>query len=340
MWLTYVAGQAIAAAQGAPVSVAAVGDLMLNGLAPQPNAFQSLRLDLAMPDVTFGNLETPPTKAGGPTTTKSARDLAAKRQYVLRADPDWIPLLAEASFDVLSLANNHVMDYGTEGLLDTIAAVSRAGMNAVGAGGNLVDASRSVVVDANGVKVAFLAFLAFRGEGALAACGPATATKAGVNALHGGGNGVTEAMRAKLRGAISDARRTASIVLVSYHWGLERHTTPTDYQLALAKATIDAGADGVIGHHPHVLQPYAIYRGKPILYSLGNFMAPNHAGSLGETAVFEMRFRGGTFTALRITPARIRGGFPNKLIGKDAQAELKRIGDASRALRRRLGAGH
>ncbi|MEP0766247.1 MAG: CapA family protein [Fimbriimonadia bacterium] len=340
MWLTYVAGQAIAAAQGAPVSVATVGDLMLNGLAPTPNAFQSLRLYLAMPDVTFGNLETPPTKAGKPTTAKSSRDVAAKRQYVLRADPAWIPLLDGASFDVLSLANNHAMDYGAEGLLDTIAGVSRAGMRVVGAGGNLEEASRPVVLDANGVKVVFLAFLAFRGEGALAACGPASATKAGVNALHGGGNGITDEVRSKLRAAISRARRMANIVLVSYHWGLERHRTPTSYQVALAKATIDAGADGVIGHHPHVLQPYAIYRGKPILYSLGNFTASNHAGPLGETLVFEMRYRDGTLTSLRITPARIRGSFPNRLIGKDAQAGLTRIGDATRDLRRRLGGGN
>lgn len=340
MWLTYVAGQAIAAAQGVPINVAAVGDLMLNGLAPSPIAFQSLRSDLAMPDVTFGNLETPPTKAGRPTTAKRARDVAAKSQYILRADPGWIPLLDRASFDVLSLANNHAMDYGAQGLLDTIAAVSRAGMNAVGAGSNRDEASRPVVIDANGVKVAFLAFLAFRGEGALAACSPAGATEAGVNALRGGGSGVTEAMRTKLRGAISAARRMADIVLVSYHWGMERHTTPTAYQVALAKATIEAGADGVIGHHPHVLQPYAMYRGKPILYSVGNFTAPNHAGPLGETVVFEMRYRGGALTSLRITPARIRGGFPSKLIGKDAQAALKRIGEATREMRRQLGGGN
>jgi len=339
MWLTYVAGQAIAAAQGAPVSIAVVGDLMLNGLAPKPHVFRSLRMDIGMPDVTFGNLETLPTSAGRPTTAKSARDVAAKRQYVLRASPGWVPVLAAAGFDVLSLANNHAMDYGAEGLLDTVSAVQRAGMRPVGAGSSSTEASRPVVVDASGVRVAFLAFLAFRGEGALAACGPASPTRAGVNVLHGGASGVTERVRAVLRTAISDARRMANIVLVSYHWGLERHRTPTEYQVALARATIDAGADGVIGHHPHVLQPYAIYRGKPILYSLGNFTAPNHAGPLGDTMVFEMRYRGGTWTSLRITPARIRGGFPIKLIGTDAQAELARMGAATRDLRRRIGRG-
>lgn len=340
MWLTYVAGQAIAAAHGAPISVAAVGDLMLNGLTPDAKAFQSLRLDLAMPDVTFGNLETPPTKVGKPTAAKSAHDVAARRQYVLRADPDWIPILDAASFDILSLANNHAMDYGADGLLDAMAAISRAGMKAVGSGGNLPEASRPAFVDINGTKVALLAFLAFRGEGALAACGPASASRAGVNTLRGGGSGVTAAVRSKLRASISEAKRTARLVLVSYHWGLERQRTPTDYQMALAKATIDAGADGVIGHHPHVLQPYAIYRGKPILYSLGNFTAPKHTGSLGETVVFEMRYRGQTLTCMRVIPARIRGGTPDKLIGREAQVALKRLGDAARELRRRLGGGN
>jgi poly-gamma-glutamate synthesis protein (capsule biosynthesis protein) len=125
----------------------------------------------------------------------------------------------------------------------------------------------------DGRHVALLSFLGFVGRGALLKCTPATQHSAGVNALNTGGV-LTDDVKTKLERLVRAARTKADFVIVAIHWGIERKTLPTPYQVNLGRAFIDAGADIVWGHHPHVLEGAELYRGKPILYSMGNLVAP------------------------------------------------------------------
>jgi poly-gamma-glutamate capsule biosynthesis protein CapA/YwtB (metallophosphatase superfamily) len=331
MWLTMFAGQAMLAAQGPLVEIAAVGDLMLNGLAVEQPLFSEVDEILSSADIAVANLESPLCEPGEPTPYKSRSAIAAHRQYLLRADPAWATGLAEAGLDVLSLGNNHAMDYRWAGLQQTLAALHKHGLAADGVGEDRARAEQAVVVDVHGVRVAFASFLAFRGEGALRACSPAAEGRPGVNALYGGGS----EGRARLEDVIQAARKHADIVVVSFHWGTERRSIPTSQQVDLGRAAIDLGADMVLGHHPHVLQPYEVYKGKPIYYSLGNFVAPVCSGALGRSVVFSTTWRGSRLREIRLTPVRLENAAPRPLRDKSRDSALAQIAASVARLRER-----
>lgn len=317
-----------------PLTIVGVGDIMLNGIsAKRADLFINIAATLSKADIAFANLEVPLTNAKTRTPHKSAAAVAARNQFVLRADPAWAGPIARAGIDVVSIANNHAMDYGWTGVRQMTKALDDVGVLYSGAGGDETAAGRAVVVRARGVRVAFVSFLAFRGEGALAACGPAGKEKPGVNALRGGGDGVGEAVRARLSASIAAARRVADLVILSFHWGIERQTQPNDYQVAVARAAIDLGADAVLGHHPHVLQPYEVYAGKPIYYSLGNFVAPVCHGALGKSVAFEMTWQGRKLLGVKETPLQIVNAQP-RLVAQP-KTELDRMRKARSLLEKR-----
>jgi hypothetical protein len=204
---------------------------------------------LQKPDFTIGNLETPITDRG----------TILKKEYNYRSPPLALPALAEAGLDIVNLANNHVMDYGTEGLLDTLDHLEKTGIQHIGAGHDAAEAFKPVIVEKKGMKIAFLGF---------SRVVPDTSWKAGVK--HPGVADTYDYKAPVL--AIEKARAQADLVVVITHWGLERTDTPVAYQTELAHRFIDAGADLIIGGHPHVLQGFETYKGKWIAYSLGNFI--------------------------------------------------------------------
>lgn len=336
MWLANLAASAVAASKGLPLTIAVSGDIMLNGITPTPTTtkglFSSVGPEFAKSDIAFANVEVPLTSIGRRTPFKSAADVAARRQFVLKADPAWAAPIRESGLDIVSVANNHAMDYGAAGLSQMLSALDRQGVRHVGAGANLSAAEQPVIVSARGRRVAFIAFLAFRTAGGLGACTPARADRAGVNALN---NGDYE----RLRSLVTRAKQQADMVVVSLHWGIERERQPNAYQVELARKSIDLGADAVVGHHPHVLQPYERYKGKPIFYSLGNFVAPNYGGPLGQTLVARMRWRGNDLVSLRIIPARIAAGSPRVLQGAKRDTELQLMDQSVALFRKRFGSG-
>jgi poly-gamma-glutamate capsule biosynthesis protein CapA/YwtB (metallophosphatase superfamily) len=204
---------------------------------------------LQLPDLTIANLETPVTDRGE----------LIKKEYNYRSPPLALPAFKEAGFDLVNLANNHVMDYGTQGLLDTIDHLDNNGILHVGAGRDSAEAYKPVIVIKNGMKIAFFGF---------SHVVPDTSWKAGINHP-----GVADSYDYKAPvAAIKKARADADLVVVINHWGIERTDTPVAYQTELAHRFIDAGADLIIGGHPHVLQSIEAYKGKWIAYSLGNFI--------------------------------------------------------------------
>lgn len=200
-------------------------------------------------DIAVGNLENPITDRGEP----------ADKSWTFRTSPLAVPALAESGFDVLSLANNHTLDYGTVGLLDTIRYLDEAGIGRVGGGKDADEAYRPFYVEAKGIRVAFLGF---------SHVVPEVGWKARKDHP-----GVAEAYDiSRALEAIQEAKREADLVVVLVHWGIEREVEPEPYQVKKGRAFIDAGADLVIGSHPHVLQGLEPYNGKWIAYSLGNFI--------------------------------------------------------------------
>ncbi len=272
------------------IRVVAVGDIMLGGsAAPELHRrgydypFERVRRLLAGAQVVFGNLEGPLTTRGTPV---------AQKQYLFRSPPQLVaPALRRAGFNVLSLANNHILDYGLEGLTDTMAALDAAGIRYAGAGLDASAARRAAIVEADGARVAVLAYSLTFPESFWA--GPQRPGTAFGHAAH-------------VQADVRVARREAQVVLVSFHWGREGTTVLRDYQPMLAHAAIDAGAHAVLGHHPHVLQAVERYRHGVILYSLGNFVFGSYSPTAQHSVVAELRFRAGRLIALRLVPLNVK----------------------------------
>jgi poly-gamma-glutamate capsule biosynthesis protein CapA/YwtB (metallophosphatase superfamily) len=257
----------------APVTLLAVGDLLLGSsvksriLAEGADyPFRPAAAILRTADITFGNLECPLTERGVATAGKSAESLQAKRNFLFRAPTACGAGLADAGFDVVSVANNHAMDYSAEGLRDTLSSLRAAGVQPVGGGEEITAACAPVILTRGKTRVAFLAI-----ADVLPPFSAAGKTTPGIAPAR------STAARPRFEAAVTAQLRAlhehVDFVFVSVHWGKERWTRPTPRQVKLGRFLIDAGADGVIGHHPHVLQPIERYHDKPIAYSLGNFIS-------------------------------------------------------------------
>jgi len=178
------------------------------------------------------------------------------KQYFLRMPPQSARLLRSAGIDIVTLANNHSMDFGFPGLLSTMMALARADIRSTGAGMDITTASRPVIIDLEGRSVCLLAF-----SKTLPETFWATKSQAGTAFA-------SETLTVK---RVKDCSDLGLFTVVSIHWGQEGQKHAASYQRELAQSVIDAGADLVIGHHPHVVQDIETYKGKPIFYSLGNF---------------------------------------------------------------------
>jgi poly-gamma-glutamate capsule biosynthesis protein CapA/YwtB (metallophosphatase superfamily) len=253
-----------------PVSLAFVGDIMLGrGVAPiaggDPSGlFEEVRWILRSSDLTLGNLESP-------LTMREHRSLSP---YSLRADPSTASLLADAGFDVLSLANNHVGDAGPGGVLDTIEAIESVDMMAVGAGPDRSTAREPLIVDVDGLRISILAF---------------DATRAGLAA--GVAPGVVGWDERAAERAVRSASGRSSLVVVSLHGGVEYLPEPDPRMLRLAEKLTTWGADIIWGHGAHVVQPVLVEPGRhPTLTatSLGNFLFDQRGPLTGQGAVLEV----------------------------------------------------
>lgn len=205
---------------------------------------------IADADLTIGNLETALSTRGAAVAGKT---------FTFRSNPAGaIASLRRGGFDVVSLANNHTRDWGGDALSDTLTSLSDAGIAYAGAGESSAQAFAPAVVDVRGATVAYLAF---------SQIGPSNfvATDAG------SGTAYTLDLE-RVMSLIAAADGAADYVVVSFHWGVEKSYTPNERQVSFGRAAIDAGADAVLAHHPHVLQGVEFYNNGMIAYSLGNFV--------------------------------------------------------------------
>lgn len=184
------------------------------------------------------------------------------KKYTFHADPSTVTNLDAIGCDLVTLANNHAYDYGEQGLLDTLDTLTADGMPYIGAGRNLAEASRPRTYAAGGVKIAILNATQIERYDNPETKG-ATDTEPGVFRCYDPAN---------LYAAIRQAKADADLVFVYVHWGTEGETQPDALQVEQAQGMQEAGADLVIGDHPHVLQGFTSVNGMPVLYSLGNFL--------------------------------------------------------------------
>ncbi|WP_053376934.1 CapA family protein [Paenibacillus sp. FJAT-27812] len=255
------------------ISLSFVGDLLIADYVSAITAregydflYKPALLYLSEPDLTAGNLEFPVTTRGIPVEGTP---------YVFKGSPDVLPSIRDAGFDVMSLANNHALDQGIEGMQDTMKHLDDAGISHMGAGNNDTEAYAPVIKEVRGIKVAYVG---------ISKVIPFGSWKADKNTP-----GLAESYDInRATAAIKKAKEQADIVVVMVHWGKERVDQPEPYQKDYGRQYIDAGADLVIGSHPHVLQGFEMYKGKWIAYSLGNFIFSSYPKeTAGETGVLD-----------------------------------------------------
>lgn len=243
--------------QEGEATVIFVGDIMLSRAVAQKikqhndfnYPFLKISDYLRTADLVFGNLETSLTKG---------RKIGPE-EMVFRAAPEMAFVLRNSGFSVISLANNHTMNFGQAGLIDTMLNLTEVGVAYAGAGRNAFEAYWPTFITKNNLT---FAFLAYTDNDVIPGFYLAGATTTGVAYMD----------KKKMEKAVKLAKIIADVVVVSMHSGWEYKDEPNQRQMNFARAAIDMGADLVIGHHPHVVQIAEKYKGKYIFYSLGNFI--------------------------------------------------------------------
>lgn len=227
--------------------------------------------------IAFCNCEWPLTTRGEPWPGKPGR--------VVRSRPDLVSTYTMCGFDVVSLANNHIMNYGPEGLKQTIEVLDAAGIAHSGAGGDLEAAHAPAILERGGKRYAFLSYTSVFNPGfeaaedrpGMAVVKIDTAYRIPKRLHEVPGTPMEMEMRPNARHVerliadIARARAAADCVVVSWHWGVSLgYQHLVSYQIELGRLAIDEGADVVVGHHPHTVQGLEIHKGKPIAYCLGH----------------------------------------------------------------------
>ena len=260
----------------------AVGDILLDrgvGDAIEDNGVDSILPvvadQLRRADVAFGNLECP-------LATVGPRD---PWRGIFRADPATVEVLVLGGLDIMSLANNHTLNSGPEALMETLDHLEAAGIGYVGAAREEEHGSDPVFLQARDLRIGFMAYT-------------------DLSFPHGSYSKVDPELT-RLREQISAAAGDCDLLVVSYHWGEMDRREPTSRQVEVAHASIDAGADAVLGHHPHVLQGVEVYQDRPILYSMGNLAFDARTDEQAESGIFELFYQEGEGWQIWMTPVWI-----------------------------------
>ena len=270
------------------VTIAAVGDMMIGswggdliGEHGPTYPFVGVADLIREADVATGNLEGPHCTTGEEMS----------KTYTYRMPPDWLDAFQWAGFDVVSVANNHAMDFGPGCFLESIAEIEKRGMLVCGGGPNITEGNTPAVVERNGISVAVLGYSAtFPKEAWAGEDTPGTIFPKREHVIH----------------AVRQAKRDHDVVVVHFHWGAQGRTDPKDYQVDLAHLVIDNGADLVLGHHAHVLLGVEAYKGKLVFYGLGNFTFASYSETARTSVIARVTLdKGGRFVEADVVPINV-----------------------------------
>lgn len=291
------------------IVLAAVGDIMLSRGVEQK---MIARKDWKYPflptasitngaDIAFGNLE----------TTIIAGKIIPSGSFTFRTDPKALEGLSLAGFDVLSLANNHMMNFGLKGLESTLQNLDGAGIGHIGAGLRREQIYAPVVKETKGTKFGFLAY---------------TYAQEQVSS-NGDIYGTAYADTAKMKAQVTELRKSVDVVVVSMHIGTEYEAQPNAAQKNFARTAVDAGASLIVGHHPHTVETFEKYNDGYIIYSLGNFVFDqmwSEETRLG--AIAKVTFENKKISGIEFVPVKIFDySQPQILTGAQAEMILKRL---------------
>jgi len=292
-----------------PLSLIVVGDIMLGGRARhrikehgRDYPFGAVLPILQRAPIVLGNLE-------GPLAQKAQK---LDRNFSYRVKPKAASSLLRAGINVVTLANNHLVDCGREGVLETLEALAVAGVAPLGAAANEQAAHEPVIREAGGLRIGLLGYYWNRRCAATAK-------------LPGSAMGVFEELETDIRKLRSQVDR----VVVTFHWGRPYKPEPSPRARAKALFAIDCGAHAVVGHHPHIVQELEIYRRCPIFYSIGNF-AFGSGNSQAEGLMIGFRFEDAR-TVVNVYPLYVKNRDPRV----NYQPKVLR-GDAAERMLRRL----
>jgi len=255
---------------GKTLSLVAVGDIMLGGRSRKfinefgPGyVFEGVRPLLKLAPIGLANLE-------GPIAREAEK---LDRNYSYRVKPKLSGAMLKAGINVVTLANNHLLDCGREGVLETLHALKEIGVAAIGAGVDKAAAHAPAILTAGGLRIGFLGYYWNRRTSAR---GPWPGSAM---------DNPPEVLAADITGLRGQVDR----IVVTFHWGAPYVREPSEADRAKARFAVECGADVVIGHHPHVVQPFEIYQKKPIFYSVGNFTFGS-GNSRAESVLLGVRF--------------------------------------------------
>ncbi len=227
----------------------------------------------------------------------------ANKEYTFRINPEYVKWYAGMGIDVVSLANNHALDFGKDALTDTFSTLDQAGINYVGAGSSKERAKAAIIIEKNKKKFGFLS---------ASRVIPVTSWnidegQPGLFCTYDPSQLVTE---------IAKAKQVCDYVVVYVHWGIEYQAKPAEYQVNMAKQYIDAGADLVLGAHPHVLQGFEFYKGKAIVYSMGNFVFTKNIAS---TMALKVVVTPDNQTQIQVLPGKAENAYTRLCEGTQRQ---------------------
>jgi len=303
-WL-YLRDDEPLAADEKVIELMAVGDVILGrGVANKSRLFAAVAPWLRAADLTLGNLECIIVEEGVPRPGP----------YRLRAPPSAVATLRDAGFDALGLANNHALDFGPAALVETVSWLQEAGIATVGVGSNAEEAVQPLIRESDGVRLALLAFNAVPD--------PEDGTE---------DEGWTRAWWDRAIAAVAAAHAQADAVIVSVHWGYEYELRTDPAQRDAARAMLNAGADLVIGHHPHVVQGTEVSAGRFVAYSLGNFVFDQQQGEMRQGLALRALFNKGGLRAVQALPVWA-GPRPRLMSADEATLLLARIRPPARRL--------
>ncbi|MDD4189322.1 MAG: CapA family protein [Eubacteriales bacterium] len=257
--------------------------------------FEPIKGILSLGDVVFTNLEVPITASEkGLIEFNNAGD---RIKYVLRMKPELFGTFQHAGFNMVGIANNHIMDFYEKGLVDTLKILDDNNILHAGAGMNLEEARKPAVMEVDGIKIALLSYtdMAY-----IVYAGNPNLSFAAANEK----SGVAPREKDYILSDISEIRDSVDIIMVSLHWGLEETFIVTDEMRQFAYDLIDNGADVILGHHPHQFQGIEIYDNKPIIYSMGNLIMDQNDPENQEGFIVVMEYENSDFMNMTCYPIR------------------------------------
>lgn len=294
----------VANSQDSMVTLMFAGDVNLSNLVKKDYKLPFAKMDeYRAADLSIVNLENPLTRSTLNNTNQQQKSIV---------NPSYVKALTSGGVDIVNLANDHTLGYEQKGLLETIETLKDAGIHSLGAGKTKKEARRPKIIEVKGQKIAYLNYYDTDIQ--------PTAPSVNVNSRN----------KDRISSDIQNLREQVDWIIVNYHWGVELSEYPGDWQIDMARMTIDQGADLVVGHHPKVLQGAEIYQGRPIVYSLGNFIFGDTSNKESdyETAVLKVSLKPGKMK-VELLPVVVSKYQPQIVKGEKGKEILKHIAQIS-----------